>query len=377
MITIYARRNSDLTRVGIIDEYASLKLNLKFNEPSKWELVADTDSPFVPSLDASMGIVVERDGTVILSGPVEETEEQWDTNGHVMTVFGSDDSIWLSRRIVFPSAWPFTGAAYDTNTATASTNLFYYVNKNAGPSADADRQVPGLVMGTDNSLGSSVRGRGRLQPLNDLLKQLALSGGDLRYQIVQVGSTLEFQVYDPEDLTASVQFSKAFGNLSSFTYERVGPSVNYVYIGGGGTGTGRTFRRGNDSPSVAEWGLIEDFRDARDTTDNTELDERITETLAEGSETTSLGITPIDTAAVTYGTDYNLGDRVRVVTPSNVIIEDAIRELTLTYKPGGGEGAGEVIEPVVGTPGATRPRVPKIFKKRKYHEKRTKNLERV
>lgn len=372
-VTIRLRRNADLTHVGEVDDFKQLELVLKFNEPSKWVLTLASAAPLASQFGPGMGIIVERDDVVLLSGPVESVTQQWDENGDVLTVSGSDDSVHLSRRIVFPSAWQFTADDYDKFTDSAETVLHYYVNKNAGPGADPERRVPGLLMSTDNNLGSTVSWSGRFQQLNDLLKSVALAGGDLRYQILQVDSALEFQVLDTADRTDSVQFSPEFENLKSFTYERTGPTFNYVYVGGGGVGTGRVFRRGDDSPSVATWGLSETFRDRRDTTTVAELTQTITEELAENSETTNLLVVPIDTSAVMFGTHYNLGDRVRVITPSGLVIEDAIRELTITYT---GDGA-ENVQPVVGTPGATHPRTPAIYKKRRYIEKRTRDLERV
>lgn len=372
-IEIFVRRNSDLTRLGQVEDYEDLQLVLKFNLASKWVLRLDGSSLMADQFDTNTGIIVERDGVVLISGPVEIIKQTWDANGYKFEISGSDDSVYLNRRIVFPAAWPFTASAYDSHTAAAESNLHYYVNKNAGPGADADRRVPGLVMGADNGNGSSVTGSGRLQQLNDLVTALALAGGDLRFQIVQVDDELQFQTFVPEDLTDTVQFSPELGNLDSFIYERSGPTANYFYAGGSGTGTGRAFRRGSDSSSVSQWGLAESFVDRRDTSSTSEIDQTITEQLAEQSETLNLAIKPVDTEAIAFGRDYNLGDKVRVITPNGTVIEDAIREVHLSYS----SDDSEAIEPVIGTPGATHPRQPAIFKARQHVEQRTRDLERI
>lgn len=372
-VLIYVRRNSDLARIGQIDQYQSLQMNLKFNLPSPWMLTLASTTPLVDSLKADGGIVVERDGEVLLSGPVRSYSREENADGDSFTISGFDDSTWLSSSIVFPSAFPFTSDAYDDFTDVAETALHHFVDKNIGPNAwETDQEVPGLVMGPDLARGTSVTGKGRVQILNDLLTQLALTD-DLRYQIVQVGDDLQFLVYQPEDKTASVQFSQALGNLSSFVYERSAPVANYIVAGGAGEGTSRVFRRGSDAASIAEWGRrIEMFRDRRDTAITAEIDQTITEELAVNSETESLGIVPIDTRGVQFGRDYNLGDRVRIITRDGTVIENAIREILITYT-----AEGESVQPVVGTPGATHPRMDDIYKERKYVERRTQDLERV
>ena len=78
-----------------------------------------------------------------------------------------------------------------------------------------------------------------------------------------------------------------------------------------------------------------------------ELQSIIERKLAEQAEKMTLSISPIDTEAVAFMEDYYLGDKVAVVV-DGVPIADHIREIKIALE----KERGEVVTPVVGTPGA-------------------------
>lgn len=346
-------RDPTRTRVAQIEDYLRADFVPRFNSPGAWAIELPADGEPAALLGEDCGIVVVRDGTTILSGPVDHLERNWGPDGDVLLASGPDDLIVIDDRIAHPqpgtAAPPYGSTAYDVRTGAAETVMRGYVNVNAGPGALAQRQVAGLTVAVDTALGSSITGRGRYQKLIPFLQELALAGGDLGFRVVQSGSSLQFSVYTPTDKTATAIFSRELGNLRSFQYVLRAPRVNYVYAGGGGEGTARTIREGADSDSIIRFRRrIEEFRDRRDTTDVAELDQTIVEELAQGALETELRIAPIDTEALMFMEDYQLGDRVTVVV-DDVPLNDVLREVHISLTASG----SEIVEPVIGTAGFT------------------------
>lgn len=367
-------RDTALRRLGEVSDFKSLSMPLRFNRVSSWQLTLDGDSAGVDLLTLTGGLIVERDGVTLLSGPVTSIIRS-SINGHTtVSVTGVDDTAWLDRRLAVPvpSGPPYTSAAYHTVDGVAETVMRTYVDSNLGPSAIADRRLPRFSLAADGLRGSSVKGSVRFGSLLELLQGLALSGGDLGFRIVQSGETLVFEVYTPADKTATAIFSTDFGNLLGYEYQQTVPDANYIYVGGGGEGTSRTIVEGGDAASIATYGRREGvFRDRRDTTDTATLEQQRAESLEESQAMTALSISPIDTDAVSFGSEYGLGDKVTVVI-DGVEIKDVVREVLLSLTPDG----GEVLTPVLGTPGARSPRVPELFDAVRRTARRLSFLER-
>lgn len=241
----------------------------------------------------------------------------------------------------------------DVRTATASTAIRGYVDVNAGPSALAARQVFGLALAADPAIGSVVTGNERFDNLLSACQQLALSGGDIGFRLVQTDvGVLTFTIYQPATQSNAI-FSQELGNLLDAVYTLDGPVGNQYVGAGGGQGTARLFVRGQDDTSIATWGLVEaDLLDARDTTDIPTIQQRIAAQLAQDAQQTNLTITPVDTPALQFGRDYNLGDIVTVQIDGETIT-DKIRQIHIQLNdsdqelvsPGiGNAGSGQIIE---------------------------------
>jgi hypothetical protein len=152
-------------------------------------------------------------------------------------------------------------------------------------------------------------------------------------------------VYQPNDLTSSVVFSKERRNLSGYKYSVEAPEGNYILCGGGGEGTSRYFVGTGDEPSRVLYGSIEYFLDQRQTTVESELLQALYNELEERTEKTNLEIYPLDVSGTQFMTDYNLGDKATVEV-SGETIQDVIRSVKLVL-----DKDGETITPLVGTPG--------------------------
>lgn len=346
-------RDESLRRTAELQDYVTLTVVLRFNAPSSWVLVTRTAEP----LDVA-GIVVVRNGVTLLSGPLTGQEQASQGGQVTRTLSGQDDTVWLRRTLALPvpTGPPYTAAEYDDRTGPAETVLRGYVDSNLGPSAQAGRRLPYLTLPADLGRGGQVRGRARFHVLLELLQELALAGGDLRFRIVQTGpGQLAFEVTEPVDRSGTALFSPELGNLAGYAYSRTDAAADYVIVGGQGEGTARAFVEGG-APTPSMRRRSETFRDRRDSADPAVLAQARDEALAELTAKTELSITPVDTAAVAYGLDYQLGDRVTVEV-DGVRIVDVVREVTLTVN----AERGEQVVPVVGTPGASNPAVPDLF----------------
>lgn len=371
--TLYLRA-PDLSRVGIIEDYQQCDAVPRLNDVGTWALDMDSRAPLAQDLTtAGYGIELVRDGTVVLSGDMKFRKRTRDGGKSRILVSGYDDNVWLARRWAHPqpttSAPPYSVQDYDVRTGQASTVLLDYVDVNAGLGALVVRRVAGLDVGSDPLVGSTVTGRARWQPLLTLLQELAIAGGGLGFAVRSAGGARSFQVYQPVDLSSTVRFSVDLGNLAAYEYESEAPTANYIAVGGGGEGTARTIREGQDSASVVDWGRIEAFRDRRDTTDLGELDQEIAKVLGESAGAFGISITPVETDHLRYLDDYDLGDRVKAVL-DGVPVTDLIREVRIKLSPEG----PQQFRPAIGTPG--RAEVLRIFRLLRVNDTRLSNLER-
>jgi hypothetical protein len=371
--TVYLRA-PDRTRAGQIEDFQQCDAVPRFNDVGTWALDLDSRAPLAVTLtEPGYGIEIVREGTVVMSGDMRFRKRTRDGSRSRILVSGYDDTVWLHRRLAHPQpatvAPPYSVNEHDVRTGTCSTVLRAYVDVNAGPSALAVRRVAGLTLAADPLVGASVTGRGRWQHLLTLLQELALAGGGLGFRITRSGTDRVFTVYQPADLTSTVKFSIELGNLAGYEYESEAPSANYIVVGGGGEGTARTIREGQDPSSVVDWGRIEAFRDRRDTTATAELDQEITKQLEESAGRTGISITPVETEALRYLTDYTLGDKVTAVLDGEPVRE-VIREVRIKLTP---DGPQQTLPDISS---AGRPEVLRIFRLLRATDRRLTNLER-
>ena len=353
-------------RAGEIDSFADLSYTLRFNAVGEWSLNS-WDNMLIPR---GGGIIINRDGVDVFSGPGGALEKLLNSKGRAYAYGGYDDLVYLAGRLAYPvvSGPPYTAATHDVRTGACETVVKQYVNYNAGPGATTARQISGLTIETDLAIGSTVTGRARFAPMLGLLQSLALAGGDLGFRMLNMA----FGVYQPADLRTSIIFSEDLGNLLEYRYKESRPKTNYVICGGGGMGTSRTFTESGDSSSIVSWGRIESFRDRRDTTDLTEMRQSVNEELANGASVFVLSFTPANNLPrMQYGTDYHMGDMITVVI-EGVSISGIVRGVKVTV-----DDKGETVMPIISTPGVTTGLLQKTFSKMDGLSSRIDNLEVV
>ncbi|WP_141434380.1 siphovirus ReqiPepy6 Gp37-like family protein [Bacillus sp. 03113] len=403
MYKIYIR-DQNLNRVGEIDDYNYLDIIPRFNGVGSFALELPTDCKETKQLlNQRAGIIVKRDGKTLFSGDITSRNRKWNKDQDKMTFGGVDDNRKLLNLAYPVPSGNFSLQDYDIRMGAAETVMKEYIEANLGVNALAERRVQNLIIAADQGLGNVVTGRARFHPLIEMFSSLAISGGDLGFRIVQIGSNLEFQVYQPTDLTKQAFFSPLLGNLLEFEYSNKDPETNFAIVGGGGEGKDRILLQKSDNASITKYGRIETFIDQRNTSEISELQQSMDEELASKGEQNSLSITPIDTDSLSFGRDYNLGDKVSIILtiPNEVveilevnyfismfqaslyeervrkiqnkldIIQDVVREIKIRITP-----EGVRISPTIGTPDSISRNSIGIFDKMKKIIRRVSNLER-
>jgi hypothetical protein len=386
---LYAR-NPDGDRAGEIDDFIDAKFTPVYNDVGTWEVTMDRRVPIAVDLASPQwGIILCRNNVPIFSGmtnhsahTVDQNTSKSGTATNQVIVSGLTDEAWLTRRVVSPSPAesvpPYTAQAYDDRTGQASTVIGQYVNVNAGPGAIVPRRVPNLTIAADPHLGSTVTGHGRWDTNLLVLIQPLASAADLGFRVAQVGSGIQFQIYQGIDRSKTVSFSNALGNLSGFQYESTAPTSNYAYVGASGSGTARVLAEYPDSQAVATWGRIEGpLVNDSGTTDPNHMAQSGADAITQGSEQATLTITPIETPTLMYGVHYNLGDKVTVqlegpaTSPyAGGTIVDILRSVEIHLTPDG----PQTVTPTIGT--AARKDVLRVIRAVRDMQKRLNLLER-
>lgn len=326
-----------------IDEYEQFDAVLRDRDVSSWSFSAPPTQATLALGEPGAGIVVQRDGRDILSGPMREDERKWAEGDDALILSGYSDDIALWDRIAYPtvpigtSGSVFANAAHDVRTGNAETVIKGYVTANlitGGSFAGGGRAVSGLTAAPNLARGTTVTGRARFQVLGVLLQELSLPGGDLGFGILNN----VFDVFEHRDRENEAVFSAEIGNLAEYSLKRAAPVATHVVVAGGGEEVERQFVIGGDDAASTRWGRrVEMFRDRRDTVDLVELDQTLVEELADKGEKIEVSLRPIDTDSVTFDRDYRVGDRVNVEG-----VTAAIREVAITL-----DADGETIKPDV------------------------------
>lgn len=351
-ITLWVRSPA-LQRVAPIEDYGRATLIPRFNDVGAWLIEGmPLASTAAQLLVPGAGIVAMQGDTALLSGPLLFPEITWDQRGYTLNASGSDDMLAVYGRLAFPDPTSYPDGAgqwsvySDDRSGPAETVMKEYVEANAGPTALTDRRWSGLAVAADQGLGDAVSYSARNIVLGELLEQLALAGGGLRFNVVQVGTALEFDVTEPTDRSATARFSPTLGNLRGLKYGRKAAATNWVLVGGGGDGVARVFYTLGNSASITQWGFrLESFRDQRQTSDTTELMQAAQEQLETQGDQDGIELQPIDTELLEFGTGYQVGDVVTVIVDGQPIA-DVVREARIELTEG-----GTIVTPVVGTPG--------------------------
>lgn len=339
--------DSQLKRQGSIPiDDLRLKMQPVYNGVGAWTIQLPSEhraASYLRSPGAGIVVTNLRTGETLLSGstsvPSKKATSQ-DPKG-LTTIAGLTDDrlLWDARAFADPTQTDpaLATVANDVRTAAASTLLRQYVSANIGPGSPAGRRGSSLrnaiVLGPDPALGAVTTRRPRYDILGELLYGIAMEAG-LGFRLVQVGMTLQFQVYQPVNRASTIRLDIHNGTLQDQEVENAPPEVTRMIVAGQGEGVerqmiSRTSARATQAEN--DWGLIiEEFKDQRNTDIVAELeaagDERLNEA---GFTKIALKAVPSNDQTMIFMTDFFMGDKVSVVVegqeqPNSIITEAVI-----------------------------------------------------
>ncbi len=373
--------DQDMNTVGDpIACWTMIDVTLKLNEPSSGMFSAPGYDWIRDQLSPGCRVVVIRDGEVLIAGPVEQW--LWERSddganagaGNLTVNFADFLSLIVSRRVypdgtLAPAAQVVDNWSYTGNAETALRTL---VNLNAGPGALTARQVPRLVLGSVAGVGTSVTAKAeRMEPMGDVMRRIATAGGGLgfRAQLTDTGD-VEFEVYDPPDLSNAVVFGFGAGSLKYIGYEVTAPTANAALVGGQGEGADRLVIERGNAGSQDAWDRREVLVSRPGNDPTADLNAAGDEALAEGAETYRMPTSVADSDYQAFGRDYTLGSIVSVETWPGSMISDVIVTVHIQVYP----GAGEIISSTVGSQAENAD--PKWIQRMRAMDKRISYLER-
>ncbi|MGW0821841.1 siphovirus ReqiPepy6 Gp37-like family protein [Streptomyces sp. NPDC002845] len=342
-------------------DWTSLDVTIRFNEPGSGsvELVAH---PYVmDQLQPGNRLVVIRDGAIWMAGPLEIPQDfSWGVSSEgerppgKVTVNISDDLARPAGYVTWPdpaaawSAQPDT--AYQLTSTNAETILRTLVNLNCGPAAIAARRIPNFALGGVAGVGTTTSVNTRFEGLLATCRRVAIDGGGLGFRTRQTATQIEFEVYQPADLTSTARFSEGLGNLRAVTYKQSAPTVTHALVTGSDQATPRAYVEVADTAAASAWWRVEQLvNGTADDDTNGELTQDGNEALAGGAAPVELATVTVDTEGLRAGVDFGLGDRVTIALPTGVEVADVVRSIHLQATP----TAGEYVTSLVGSPEAT------------------------
>lgn len=350
---------SDLVPLGAITRYIEVQALKSRNAPASVTVKAPALPEYIDLMQPGNRQVLVVDGRRIVGGPIEYPALiEWAadptdaaTGPGMITCASTSDLVWLANRLVYPdpahSETAQTADSYVLTATNAEVAIRDLVNLNVGPGALAARQVPAVALGALAGVGSNVDVDEQWSTVLEACQRAALVGGDLNFDLVEDGGQLKLEVWEPEDLTATVWFSRGLNNLRKLSWMNQAPTVTTAIVGSStGTGTARTIRSRTDAAAEALYGRIEKFVQGS-SDDPATLDQDGDKALADGAEQAQVSATATDVNRVRYGVDYDLGDRVSVGIYDGLAIQDAVTGVAITLNQ-----TGMVVTPQIGSTSA-------------------------
>lgn len=338
-LRVYAR-DSTLARIGRIDDYTSLNVIPRFNAIGAFSLDIAAASAQADLLTEGNGLIIQTSrGDTVLSGPIRTVD--WSRSSSEpgkLTVGGVDDTSVLAQYTCWPSPTAVIGSqtasVYKITAAVAETAMRQLVNVNAGPGALTSRKNPLLTLAADAGRGPTItREVNQFDNLLTVLADIANSAG-LGIRVIQVGNSLQFQVFEPVDRSGSARFSFGFGNLTDASYTTTPPTCTRAIVVAGGGSSPRVCKTYDRTDPLFPSLVLEQFVDQTSVDTASvdlvaQMDQAGAEALTNGAGQGSLSISPIDIPQLRYGRDYQVGDTVAAQVRADWYT-DVCREVTLS-----------------------------------------------
>lgn len=353
-LRVYAR-DAALQRIGQVTDHTDLTVVPRYNAIGAMTMSISADSPMAPLLVEGNGLIVKTaTGQTVLSGPIRTPDWQRsesDSGSGRLTIGAVSDDEILARYTCWPSPTAAIGSqtasVYKIDVAAAETGMRNLVNLNCGPGSLASRKNPLLTLAANGTRGPAlVREVNQFDNLLVVLQDIAAAAG-LGFRVIQVGSNLEFQVFQPADLSGTARFSFGLGNLTDASYSTTPPTCTRALVVAGGGTSPRVCQTYTRTDPLFPGLAIEQFVDLTsvDTASvdlAAQMDQAGEEALSNGAGQGSLSISPIDLPQLRYGRDYNVGDTVGAQIRGGTWYTDVVREVTLSSSAGGSSAKATV-----------------------------------
>lgn len=326
-LTFYARDASNQP-LGQLDAFTKLEFVPAYDAIRGWYVEMDADTDQVEMMQSARWLAIYCGSDPIYTGSVNRMGYRKADN---TAVFRGWDALRLAKRraLPVPSGPPYTSAEYDVRTGAAETVIKAYVDYNAGPSAKADRQIPGLTIEPDYGRGDQHTGRARFDNLTEFICAIGLARG-LGLRVLDG----QFQIWQPADKTASILFSDVIDTLGDYEFEVGDPEANYLYGAGSGSGVTQAFYERGDAASIAEYGRLEHYLNIGRTAVDAEISAQIDSDLQKLAAAAWFKFDIVETPDRAFWTDLWLGDLV-TVQARGLSFTTRMSELTITAYPDG------------------------------------------
>jgi hypothetical protein len=357
-----------------IANWKTIDLTLKFNEPSTGQFTVPGYAYVRNQVSRGNRITCIRRvlgvSKVVLSGPIESIQYERSDDGEnsatgMLTVTWADDLAQLAGRLTYPdpTKTPETQTTdYWVYKGNAEIGMLKLVNTQAGPGAQAIRQIPKLTVAAAKGVGSTIEvsstvGPARFIPLTECLRDMASRGGDLGFRTVQsmTSKTITFEVFQPRDLSGPIRFGFDLGNLKYLGYELGAPEATVALVGGQfdvdnvTAGADKFVMEVKNNTDVAAWGRFEEYLPRPGNDPVADLTQEALKDLGEKAESTRVTSTAADTLDQRYGVHYDVGDKVSIQVFPGQAITDVVRMVHIQVFP----TAGEVVNTTIGTQATT------------------------
>lgn len=283
---IYDKNRNWLYPVGAFE---SVEGTVRFDNISDFELtVKATHKRLGALLTPGNKLRLRLRDETLIEGPIREHQGSGPGSSTTFT-FGVEDNFRILRNyLVFQvpggTMAQQSGAYNYTITGNMETVFKDIVSKNIGT-----RGWEPIIIAPNLNRGATVTSSARMATVyNELFPLLEERGLGAKVSMTPAGLVVD--VYVP-GVYAGPKLTEQSRIIRKWKYDLKAPDVTNVILGGGGEGTARVFRERYDTVRQDLWGdQIEVFRDARDTTNTTVLNERGDETLFDGAGEASLEV---------------------------------------------------------------------------------------
>jgi hypothetical protein len=276
----------------------------------------------------------DDEGQHVMSGPVTAFRGSGPAASGQVEVDIIDDLSVLNEVLgwVIPSAAISAQGTAGENwvmTDNSETVLKAAVQANA-----IDRLAMNLSVATDLGRGAVITGKLRFHPLYERLfptvDGAGLDGSGIGVTVQQNGSSRVLDVFEPSVYPRNL--TEAGGVITDWSYRLGTATATRVVVGGQGEAQARVFRQYvNATLESSILRKIERFRDARDLDDVGDLPARGQETLDDGMPKSSVSVELSQTKNFIYGKGIRVGDRVVMQFGPGLVVDDVIREATLSW----------------------------------------------